>query len=157
MSTGTGDVTTDPIGRGERTCGNCSFYERLKNATPCNGCKRMSAWTPKPQLQGAPLFVKVRRCEHGVENAPCPECDADEYRGKYNCILAAIQDDALMKKVSVKSDYLRGGKKYQENIGQRYSAIYDYRVAVLERINAKQPEPYSEERHADVGMIEEQQ
>ena len=108
----------------ERTCGCCSFYERLKTATPCNGCNQWSAWTPKPDPQDAPT-EETPRCPH-------LQCAIDTYWNdeygqellKNKRILAAIRDDKLAK--SVVCDYAT------ETFGS--VAIGAYRAALLERI-----------------------
>ena len=120
-------------------------FNRVFDSWPEHSCG-CELFTPKnkPQPQGAPT-AEAPRCPH-------LQCTVDEYWNheygqelvKNRRILAAIRDDALANEI------------VQDTVLPK-EAIFAYRAALLERINAKQPEPYSEERHADVGMIEEPQ
>ena len=110
----------------ERTCGCCSFYERLKTATPCNGCNQWSAWTPKPDPQDAPT-EETPRCPH-------LQCAIDTYWNdeygqellKNKRILAAIRDGKL---------HYDTIQKFVERGSPGYGNLLDaYRAALLERI-----------------------
>jgi hypothetical protein len=86
-----------------------------------------------PQPQVAPTLNYLH--DEIDTRASCPSCDR---------ILAAIKDDVMAEKLAGHCSDCR-------------KVINAYRAALMERIKDKQPEPYTEERHADVGMIEEQQ
>ena len=128
MTAGTGDVTTDPTGQEERT-DRMKINKEVSRAYkgPMDKIPEMPEFpsNDKPQPQGAPT-AEAPRC-------PYLQCAIDSFWHEYYTqellknrrILAAIRDDALANEI------------VQDTVLPK-EAIFAYRAALLEHINAKE-------------------